>query len=188
VWLSEYHLPTRKLAAVKKNEIGAAVAGNDEHWAETCGDEYVEEITKGGKLFFSIRVDFGSKEQKQEFEEHFSLAGPLFSANQGLKTASREFSKDTKITVSALQIGGDVSKITNLFGDSNTGQAGFVQCTLGSLEDCAKVVGAALTYATDTQHGFPSQLDPNAKPGAHRSLIGQQSTPQRVSTLRTILG
>ncbi|HEX7678330.1 MAG TPA: hypothetical protein VF713_09410, partial [Thermoanaerobaculia bacterium] len=57
VWLSDYRLPTQKLLAQPNSQllspVGRAVDGNDERWAETCGDEYVEEITKGAKLFFS---------------------------------------------------------------------------------------------------------------------------------------
>jgi hypothetical protein len=165
VWLSEYRLPTQRLSTVQKNDIGNAVYENHERWAETCGDEYVEEITKGAKLFFSIRVDFGSAEQKQQFEAKFQISGPLYSANADLSTASKQFSQNVKITVSALQIGGDVSKITGLFDNTGTGQTGFIQCTLGDFSKCAQVISAAIGYATDTVHGFPSQIAPGAMPG-----------------------
>jgi len=166
VWVSEYKLPTQKLDAPQRNEIGRALVQNDDRWAETCGDEYVGEITYGARLFFSIRVDFSSTEEKQSFQAEFSLSGPLFSANANLQQASQQFSKNAKVTVSALQIGGDVSKVTGLFANSDAGRAGFVQCTLGSFSSCADVVSAALKYATSITTGFPSQIAPEAKPGA----------------------
>jgi len=162
VWVSEYKLPTQKLNAPKPNEIGRALAQNDDRWVETCGDEYVGEITYGARLFFSIRVDFSSTEEKQSFQAQFALSGPLFSANANLQQASQQFSKNAKVTVSALQFGGDVSKVTGLFADGDAGRAGFVQCTLGSFSSCADVISAALKYATSTTTGFPSQIAPGA--------------------------
>ncbi|MBL8177880.1 MAG: hypothetical protein JNK48_24600 [Bryobacterales bacterium] len=166
IWVSEYRLPTQKLDAPSPNEVGKALTGNDDRWIETCGDEYVGEITYGARLFFSIRVDFASTEEKQAFQAQFSLAGPLYSAQGNLEQASQRFSKNSRVIVSALQIGGDVSKITDLFSDTEAGRAGFVQCTLGSFTKCAEVVNSALKYATSTSSGFPSQLTPASKPGA----------------------
>jgi hypothetical protein len=166
VWLSEYRLPTEILENPSPNEIGTSVRGNDERWAQTCGDEFVSEITRGAKLFFSIRVDFSSKEEKRSFSSQFTIAGPLFSAEGNLNSASREFSRNTKVTVAAFQLGGDVSKLTGIFPDTDTGRAGFVQCTLGDFSKCADMISSALKYATDLKEGFPSQIAPGATPGA----------------------
>jgi hypothetical protein len=166
VWLSEYQLPTMKLTGATLSDIGAGVRNNDPRWATTCGDEYVEEITKGAKLFFSIRLDFSSKEEKTKFSAQFNVSGPLFSAEGTLDTASRMFSRSTKVMVSALQIGGDVSKVTAIFPNTDEGRSGFVQCTLGNFTKCAEVITSALKYASDVNDGFPSQIAPNARPGA----------------------
>ncbi|NKE71317.1 hypothetical protein [Candidatus Manganitrophus noduliformans] len=165
VWLSEYKLPSRKLSAVTRSPIGNSVAGDIERWAETCGDEYVDEIKVGSRLFFSIRIDFTSKERKQSFQSQFSVSGPLYSADASLQQASREYGRDAKITVTALQMGGDVSKLTGIFPNTPEGSTNFVQCGLGDLTQCTKVTQAALTYATDVQRGFPAQLAPGATPG-----------------------
>lgn len=166
VWLSEYRLPTDKLSNPKLSPIGESVQDNFERWAITCGDEYVTEITRGARLFFSIRIDFSSREEKQKFEAEFSLSGPLFSAQADMNQSSREFSRGSRVTISALQVGGDVSKVTALFEDTDQKNSGFVQCTLGDFAKCTDVVSAALTYATDVGNGFPSQIAPGATPGA----------------------
>lgn len=159
VWLSDYRLPVEKLTGdAKLSPIGNSVRADDDRWAQTCGDEFVTEIVRGGKLFFSIRVDFSSAESKQSFESRFKVSGPLFDVEGDLKTASKEFSKDTHVTVNALQVGGDVSKLTAIFPSNVEGRAGFVQCTLGAFDKCADFIGSAIQYATDTQHGFPSQF------------------------------
>jgi hypothetical protein len=125
----------------------------------------VSQIQYGAKLFFSIRVDFRSLEEKRSFEAKFSISGPVYSANATLNQASKDFSKNTKVTITAFQVGGDVSKLTGVFNNTDSGGANFVQCTLGDFEKCASVVQAALAYASDPQHGFPSQIAPGAKPG-----------------------
>lgn len=157
VWISDYKLPTRRLNNPSLNAIGNAVRDNYERWAETCGDEYVLEIVEGARLFFSIRVDFESERQKQEFQASFSLSGPLYSASASLEQASQRFARDTKVMVSAFQLGGDVSKITEIIS-ANDGVGNYVQCTLGDFDRCANMIGSALTYATDTESGFPSQI------------------------------
>jgi hypothetical protein len=165
VWLSEYVLPSEKLTNVSFSKIGDSVRSKPDRWNETCGDMYVDEIVKGAKLFFSIRVDFNSLEAKQSFEAQFQLTGPLYSANASLNQASKEFSQDAKITITAYQIGGDVSKLTQVFGNSDTSTLKFVQCSLGDFQSCSSVIQAAIAYASNTQTGFPSQIKPGALPG-----------------------
>ncbi len=165
VWQSEYKLPTDKLTGETLSPIGTSVRADDDKWRITCGDEYVSEITRGARLYFSIRVEFSSDEQKSEFETKFSLTGALYSANASLSQASRQLSKDVHVVVTAYQIGGDVSKVTGIFGASPTATDQYVECTLGSYDKCASVIQAALKYASDTQSGFPSQLAPGAAPG-----------------------
>lgn len=165
VWLSEYTLPSEKLTNITFSDVGNSVRPKPDRWNETCGDMYVDEIVKGAKLFFSIRVDFSSLEAKQSFEAEFQLTGPVYSANASLKKASKEFSQDAQITITAYQIGGDVSKLTAVFGNSDTSALKFVHCSLGDFESCASVIQSAIAYASNTQTGFPSQLAPGATPG-----------------------
>lgn len=166
VWMSDYNLPVSKLSDnVTYSDIGNSVKGNSERWRETCGDEYVEEIVLGARLFFSIRVEFTSLERKQEFQAQFSLSGSVGSVEAALNKATRDFSRDAVVKVSAHQLGGDVSKLTEVLGTQEAATTGFVQCTLGSFKDCAEAIGRAITYARDTSKGFPSQIAPDAKPG-----------------------
>ncbi|MGO8369093.1 hypothetical protein ACC808_11715 [Rhizobium ruizarguesonis] len=166
VWESEYRLPTTRLIDPSLTVIGSAVSGDDIKWRETCGDQYVTEIERGARLFFSIRIEFSSKERREEFETKFAISGPLYSASASLNTASQQFSRDAKVTISALQTGGDVSKLTALFPDTDGAKAGFVACTLGDFQKCSEVIQAALHYAADTKNGFSSQLTDEALPNS----------------------
>jgi hypothetical protein len=165
VWTSEYTLLSYKLDTnASLTPIGINVQNYDTRWTTTCGDEYVDEIVRGARLFFSIRIDFSSKEVKNEFDANFSIAGPMYSAKAAMKNASEQFSRDSKITVSALQIGGDATKFTALFPNPVDGKGSFVSCTLGDFSKCQEVIEAALKYATDTRNGFPSQLSNKSSP------------------------
>ncbi len=162
VWESTYEFPVQKLDQPVLSPIGRQVKDNFERWNETCGNEYVAELSTGAKLFFSVRVDFSSEQDKKEFEAKFAVSGPLWGVEGELKKASEKMGRNIKVTVTAHQIGGDTSKITGIFDQTENGKTNFLQCKLGSLENCAKVIQAALSYATDTEHGFPSQLNPKS--------------------------
>jgi hypothetical protein len=165
VWMSDYLLPNKKLTAPTLTSLGSSVREHDTRWAETCGDQYIDEIVYGARLFFSLRVDFASEEQKKSFETEFSISGPLYSANAKLDEASKKFSRDTKVTITGVQFGGDVSKLTGVLDTSPDGQGNMIECTLGNFDRCAKVIAAAVHYAADTEKGFPSQLGESSKPG-----------------------
>jgi Leucine-rich repeat (LRR) protein len=175
IWQSSYSFPNQKMIVTAKdlNETGKKTMGTSK-WANACGDRFVDELEKGGKLFFSVRVDFQSKDDKKEFNSKFSLEGPLGEVSTSLKSASRYFSKNVKVTVSAYQVGGDISKITKLFSQDTEGRKGFLQCQLGNFEGCATVISNALIYATDIKEGFPSQLQPDSIPGP--ATIGFKTT------------
>jgi len=165
VWLSDYRLPVAIIRNPHLTSVGTTLNASEGNWNATCGDQFVSQIQQGAKLFFSIRVDFSSIEEKKSFEAKFSLSGPLYSADTNLEQASKEFSQNTKVTITAFQVGGDVSKLTGVFNTSQTGGADFVQCTLGNFQKCAGVIQAAISYAADTKIGFPSQIAPGAVPG-----------------------
>lgn len=175
VWESFYYLPVQRLTSPTLTSVGTSVRNDFDRWAITCGDEYVVEVRKGAKLLFAIRLEFTSEDEKKSFESQFRISGPMYSASADLNAASQRFSRDTKVTVSGIQIGGDVSKITQIFPNSVEGRSGYVDCTLGDFSKCASVLAGALEYATNTDTGFPSQLKQGATPGG--SDIEYKSQP-----------
>jgi hypothetical protein len=176
-WESDYVMGVDKLIVGPSdlNETGKKFLNNPDRWNDNCGDTFVNEVVRGAKFFFSIRVDFNSKEDKEAFNARFGVSGPLADASASLKQASQQFSRHAQITVTALQIGGDVSKATQIFDSSGDGQTNFIQCTLGGFEQCAQVIQKALAYVTDTEKGFPSQLAPGVVPGP--TALGYRVAP-----------
>lgn len=127
------------------------IKDNDFKWLEACGDEYVAQLKLGAKIFFTIRIDFQSNEEKKSFEAQFSAEAPLWSAAAQLKVASKNFSKRTKVTITTLQIGGEVDKISGIYGNEKN----LVTCSLGQFDTCKEVLESALNYATKE---FPKQI------------------------------
>jgi len=165
VWISEYQLLSYKLDSNAPLTPDATKAQQDPvRWKQLCGDEYVDEIVRGARLFFSIRIDFASEEVRQKFSSNFSIAGPLASAEMSMQQATAQFSRNAKVTISALQVGGDVTKFTGLFPQTVDGRASFVSCTLGEFTKCQEVIQAALKYASDLKDGFPAQLADKSHP------------------------
>lgn len=165
IYRASYLMPVRKRVSVQVNEVGKAVENNPERWTRTCGDRFVSELSRGAKLFVSVRIDFSSQAKKEEFSGSFNVSGPLASANGALKTASTFSDRKARVVVSAYQVGGDVSKLTAILGGAGAGIETYTQCTLGKFDSCATFIGNVLAYASDTATGFPSQLAPNAAPG-----------------------
>ncbi|WP_127716169.1 kelch repeat-containing protein [Halobacteriovorax sp. HLS] len=167
IYTGNYSFRQRKLKDPQLNEIGKKLMNNPMRFQTTCGDNFSHKQSLGAKIFFSIRIDFTSTTAKQAFEANFSMSGPMASASASLKQAKNSFSKDTKVTVSALQIGGDVSKISDIFASSNAqGSKDFVSCSFGDLVKCEKVLEGAIEYATNTENGFPSQIRPDSDPNS----------------------
>lgn len=165
IYKATYFLPVEKLGSVELSPIGGSVKNAPLRWAASCGDRFVSEITRGAKLFVSVRIDFSSQQKKEEFSSKFSISGPLASANADLKKASTSIDKNAKVTISAFQYGGDVTKVTQIFAKSDESRAAYIECGLGSFDKCAALLTAILDYAGNTTTGFPSQLTTTAKPG-----------------------
>jgi hypothetical protein len=145
--------------------VDAKASGSFLKWNETCGDSFVDEIRRGAKLFFSIRIDFSSLEQKKEFSAKVAVSGPLWGVKANIDSSSQSLTKSSTVTVSAYQLGGDPTKLTEVFGAGDGGLASYKECTVGTFSECGNVIVNAIKYASDTQHGFPSQLTLTSSPG-----------------------
>lgn len=156
--------PTANPSDIEKERLtgtGLSVRHDDTRWMETCGNEYVQQIERGAKLFYSIRIDFTSETEKDLFEAGFSYDSSYASAHASLKNSKNSFSKNTKVTIGALQIGGDVRRISELFNKEGSGDTaddaslGFVKCSFGDFAKCDQVMATAWHYATQE---FKEQL------------------------------
>ncbi|MBL4818840.1 MAG: hypothetical protein JKY15_06375 [Deltaproteobacteria bacterium] len=161
IYMGTYFFKNRIL----KNPKTAQENLNAERWREACGDEFVSQQTLGAKLFFSIRIDFLSEQEKNAFSASFSFDSPLASAGASVNRAVSSLSKRTKVTINVLQIGGNVDRITEIFQAQDSTAYQFVQCSSGNFEKCQEVLAQAISYATNIKSGFPSQISPETNNG-----------------------
>ncbi|MBY0470747.1 hypothetical protein K2X30_06215 [bacterium] len=151
IYIGDYQFKNLIMTKPKLSEVGKLNQVNDERFIDGCGDEFVEQAKLGAKIFFTIRIDFTSESDKKAFEANFNISGPAWSASGEVKNAVNQFSQKTQVTVGAYQMGGDVSRLSEIFGNTDL----FVKCSLGKFSECESVLSAALKYATKD---FSSQL------------------------------
>lgn len=179
VYSADYRFKNVKFRYTGLSDVGVKASQGSgrymwENWEKTCGHGFVEEIELGAKLLISAKVEFSTKEDKKAFSAEFKIGGPAFSASGELKKASRRFGKSASVSIRALQIGGDVSRLSAVFGvgkDSKVVVDGknihaLLVCSMDRIDACLQVLDSAITYATDTEDpkGFPSQIKPNYDP------------------------
>ncbi len=127
------------------------------NWLKNCGDEYTFAVDKGARLFLSLRMDFVSKSEKSRFAAQFGVEGPLFSAEGSFEKAHSNYSKNTQLTISALQMGGDPAKLGSIFCPpvGPTGQPNpncladakkAISCSFGDLGPCIEVMTQMVAY------------------------------------------
>lgn len=143
--------------------MAQGLLNNPERFKTTCGDHFIQRRSRGAKLFYNIKIEFSSKKSKDVFQANYNFNGSFASAYAKLKKNKSKFSKKTSVKFSAIQIGGDISKLTGLISNGETSNEAkstyaFVDCSFGDFSKCDEVMKAALDYATDNTSGFPSQI------------------------------
>ncbi len=179
IYSSSYKYKNAKLKYKGLTEVGRAASQGSssyvwENWQKTCGHEFVEQIELGAKLFISAKVDFATKEDKSAFNAKFKVKGPAFSASSELKQASRIFGKSASVSIRAYQLGGDVSRLSAIFSDSDGSEVqeerkdthSLLVCSMDRIDACLDILDSALRYATDLDdpQSFPNQIHPNYDP------------------------
>ncbi|MCU0545585.1 MAG: leucine-rich repeat domain-containing protein [Oscillatoriaceae cyanobacterium Prado104] len=180
VYSAQYRFKNRKLKYTGLTAVGEAAKGFStdnnfvgENWVKVCGHEYVEQVTLGATLFISAKIEFSSRSKKQEFNLQFKVKGPAFSVSSELEKASKLFGSTASITIQAYQIGGDISRVSAIFGTGSDAKVtspdgknvhAILVCSMTNPSACLKVLDNALFYATDTQDpsAFPQQIRPDS--------------------------
>jgi hypothetical protein len=154
---------TFKNATLKDFELqtfAEETRGSDEKFRTTCGDEYVEQVRLGAVLLINMRLEFASIAEKQRFSAKFRVDGPAFGAFAEAEKASQEFRDSASVVISAFQLGGDVTRLSTVFGAMVGQQYAVMVCSMKNLAACSAVWNNALLYATDLarQESFPQQI------------------------------
>lgn len=184
VYNGSYKFKDMGLSQPTLTAIGMKLANNPEQWSQTCGDYYTVAKSYGGKIFFSIRIDFKSKDARDKFSARFKFTSKLLDIGASIDKFKHEFSQNTEVKVSALQLGGDVTKLSNIFHgssqvNSDDASYAFVKCSFSDFQSCQTVLKNAISYGT---HDFPKQFkkmqdDPLSQLRPNASLMSVTMAP-----------
>lgn len=141
----------RKVAQeLELTEFGKSVIGADgqvkENVYNVCGDEFVSQITYGAKLFINTKFRFESAQDKEEFKGKASVSLAAIGELGGqMSKLSDRLKRTTKITISARQIGGDVSQLSQVI------HSGIFSCNLAEFDQkCLPMLVNLSDYANTT--------------------------------------
>ncbi|MBC7396249.1 MAG: hypothetical protein H7333_02305 [Bdellovibrionales bacterium] len=166
------HFKNAKVKNPVLSTVARARANIASQFRDTCGTEYVEQIEYGAALYVNLKVRFSTREDHESFAAQASLSGPMFSASAELQKASSKFVKTGYVSVSLLQLGGDVTKLATIFDNAagpksesisptSDSPIAIVNCSMSDLSSCNAVLSAAIKYASNDLK-FPSQISPSA--------------------------
>ncbi|EDN70416.1 conserved hypothetical protein, secreted [Beggiatoa sp. PS] len=143
----DVHLPNGQFNQNGLSEFGQKMHNeSNQCFRSACGDQFVFQTERGGSLYMAMKFDFTNAESKKEF---FAKIGGEYKVTdmsiQIDKTSN--FVKETgKVTLSAHQVGGDVTKLANIFG-TNNGLSPFLTCKLTQFNQCQQAMQNAINYA-----------------------------------------
>ncbi|WP_027710049.1 hypothetical protein [Zooshikella ganghwensis] len=94
-----------------------ALANGADSFYRLCGDSFISQFERGGRLFVGIKLDFANKSIKEVFKSstNFKFAD-LASVKAALNGTRNKFSSLVNIYLTAYQIGGDQLALGNILG------------------------------------------------------------------------
>ena len=116
---------------------------------EECGDSFVSQITKGGRIIVSVNLSFASSENKKKWQVLNQRNPPWAKLKKDIKDKASENSGDGVLSINIHQEGGMV----------DSAPTAARTCSISAPEDldtCLDAVNAAMDYATNE---FPAQVE-----------------------------
>lgn len=139
---------------LKMNAHGMDVyrKNNPLYFRENCGDQFVHQVAVGGKLFVAVRFTFTSKEDKEKLLVQLkgSALWGLIKWQKKWTKEEADLLKNVRISIVAVQIGGDVQKLEEL-------KSGIYQGSCGT-DDIAKCENSLDRLVKYGREEFSQQL------------------------------
>lgn len=132
------------------------------NFLQTCGDSYVSEMEAGAMLLINANIEFENLAEKSKFEASASAKfGSLADLSGNIDKATKSSGTSGKLTIHAMQLGGDPSRLANIFSKSKDGYY-LLECDTENMQACAKGIAGIIEYA---QNDFSKQIqiDPSKK-------------------------
>lgn len=142
-------------------------------FTDRYGDTFITQIPMGAMLIVNLKFNFVSAIDKQKFDANLSGGfGSIFNANLTIKNLIASSKAKGLIEVSAYQLGGDPSELSNIFAKKTDGGYYITSCDLDHWQDCQGAIDAIINYA---QINFSKQIKPSnvgEKPVGNLVVVG----------------
>jgi hypothetical protein len=170
VYIFDVHGKSALLNGVTFVDLAVALikSRHAENMQKYFGSQFISQVDLGGKLLVAVSMNFANKSAKSAFHANFNMDILGFlKANAEGGVRNDELSASASINVTAKQIGGDPTRLSEIFRDSKSGAVPIVQCSLKDLKPCHEMVKAIIHYG----NSFGEQLknleyNPNSVNGA----------------------
>ncbi len=108
---------------------------------------FVSRVDLGGKLVAGITMNFVNKDAKSAFHANFKMdLLDFLKANAEGGVKNDQLAASASINISAKQIGGDPTRLSEIFRNANNGDIPVVSCNLKDLKPCFETVKAIISY------------------------------------------
>lgn len=172
-------------------DVGNTVVNQYQHnMMALAGDSFVSDIEYGAQLLVNLKVEYLSEQHKSDIGGHLGVSYGVgsvgVSVSGELRYIDEEIKKSVRITVRALQKGGDPKKLLNIIPNN------IITCTLDNYEPCFDLFVQATEYArNDFGNQFNALSDYNvvrytASPYGNSSAdVRKLDTTDRVISVAT---
>ncbi|ODN41825.1 hypothetical protein [Piscirickettsia litoralis] len=143
------------------NNFGRQVYSDPENFRLVCGDEIITQISTGASLYITMKMNFSSKEEKTQFDAEAKGSYSLFNASAKMQEIIKKYNMSGSVALLAYQIGGDPSKLANIFSKSPSGGYYITSCNFKNLGNCTSAINGFLSYAHDDFSKQVSMKDGN---------------------------
>lgn len=153
--------------ALTKDAADTYINNGIQVFTNKYGDTFIRELPVGAFLIVNLHLTFATAMDKDNFDAALSgKFGSIFSASAKIKYAVQNSNAKGAIEISAFQLGGDPTHLSNIFSQKTEDGYYITKCNLSDLTACKAVIDGVIHYA---QSDFSGQI----KDGNGGRPIGQ---------------
>jgi hypothetical protein len=129
----------------------------------SCGDEYVDSVTRSAKILAYFSISFVSEEERSHFAANFNFNSPVTNISAAIENAARNVSSKTTLVFNSLQLGGSpyfsgksiCPDLVNGKNSNNNCADAITTCSIGNFSECINVLKGIINYSASN---FSDQL------------------------------
>lgn len=132
--------------------------GGMDDFTGACGDSIVQSAKLGARLLVDVSIQFSSSSLKEKFEGEAkgSILG-IGAISGAFSDFSHKYDSKATMSVRVLQLGGDVTKLANIYGvPDKDGNFPVVACSETNISACKQIINDTISYA---KNDFQNTID-----------------------------